>query len=103
MDYTYFCCSKKWGAGPKEWTENQKRCRETGIPEERLFMTKPQLAKQMLQRVISSSIPFKWITADSLYGDDRRLRLWLEERECSYVMAGLGEGIRLVGVPTVPY
>ncbi len=76
---------------PKEWMEDRKRCKEAGVPEDRQFLTKPQLARQMFQRVIGSGLPLKWITADSVYGDDRRLRLWLEERECPYVMAVSGK------------
>lgn len=76
---------------PQEWTEDRQRCREAGIPDEREFLTKPQLAQRMLQRAMDAGLPFEWITADSIYGDARWLRLWLEERECSYVMAVSGK------------
>ena len=72
---------------PKEWTEDRERCREAHIPDEVPFATKPQLARQMLERAFATDVPHAWITADEVYGQDRRLRLWLEEQERSFVLA----------------
>ena len=58
---------------PKTWTDDPSRCRQAGIPENRRFATKPQLAQQMLQRAPASSVPARWVTNDSVYGDDWRL------------------------------
>src|SRR5215211_6475537 len=33
---------------PKEWIDNRERCRRAGIPDQRVFATKPVLARQML-------------------------------------------------------
>ena len=76
---------------PKEWTDDPQRCQQAGIPEDREFMTKPALARQMLARALDAGVPAGWVTGDSVYGDDRRLRLWLEEREQAYVMAVSGK------------
>ena len=72
---------------PKEWTQDQDRCREAGIPDETGFATKPQLARRMLERAFTADLPHSWITADEVYGRDRRLRLWLEEQERPFVLA----------------
>ena len=72
---------------PKAWTEDQARCREAGIPKEVGFATKPQLGRQMLERVLEAGLPHQWITADEIYGQDRRLRLWLEAQEQAFVLA----------------
>lgn len=72
---------------PKEWTGDRNRCGEAGIPEEVAFATKPRLARQMLERAFAAGGPHTWITADEVYGKDRRLRLWLEEQERSFVLA----------------
>ncbi len=45
----------------------------------------------MLARLIAADVPFRWVTADSIYGDDRRLRIWLEERDQAYVLAVSGK------------
>jgi SRSO17 transposase len=76
---------------PKEWTDDRARCRQAGIPDERGFATKPQLACQMVARAFAAGLPAKWVTGDSVYGDDRRLRMWLEARPQAYVLAVSGK------------
>jgi DDE superfamily endonuclease len=62
-----------------------------GIPAKHPCATKPQLARQMLKRAFEAQVPLAWVTGDSVYGDDRRLRVWLEEQEQAYVLAGSGK------------
>jgi SRSO17 transposase len=76
---------------PKEWTNDPARCASAGIPAHRAFATKPQLARQMLARAFQAGIPAAWVTGDSVYGDDRRLRMWLEAQERAYVLAVSGK------------
>jgi SRSO17 transposase len=76
---------------PKVWTDDEERCRQAGIPADRPFATKPQLARQMLTRALAAGVPAQWVTGDSVYGDDRRLRLWLEGRPQPYVLAVSGK------------
>jgi SRSO17 transposase len=76
---------------PKAWTDEPSRCREAGIPEARCFATKPQLARAMLQRTLAAVVPARWVTGDSVYGDDRRLRMWLEAQPQAYVLAVSGK------------
>jgi len=72
---------------PQEWTADPRRCAEAGIPDDRSFATKPALARLMLERAFEAGVLAAWVTGDSIYGDDRRLRMWLEEREQAYVLA----------------
>ncbi len=72
---------------PKEWAENADRRTEAGVPEEVEFATKPHLARKMLQRAFEANVPHKWVTADEIYGGDRRLRVWLEQQEQAFVLA----------------
>jgi SRSO17 transposase len=76
---------------PKAWTDDPSRCRSAGIPADRRFATKPQLAKAMLQRAVVAGMPAQWVTGDSVYGDDRRLRMWLESLPHAYVLAVSGK------------
>ena len=76
---------------PQVWTHDSERCERAGIPEKHPFATKPQLARQMLQRAFDAQVPAAWVTGDSVYGDDRRLRVWLEEQEHAYVLAVSGK------------
>jgi SRSO17 transposase len=72
---------------PKEWTTDRDRCRRAGIPDQRAFATKPALARQMLERTFDSGVALAWVSGDSVYGDDRALRGWLEGRKQAYVLA----------------
>jgi SRSO17 transposase len=71
---------------PQEWTDDRDRCQPAGIPEGQRFATKPQLARQLLPRALAAGRPAKWVTGDSVYGDDRRLRLGLEAQPQAYVL-----------------
>jgi SRSO17 transposase len=76
---------------PKAWTDDRARCQQAGVPDARGFATKPQLARQMLARAFTAGVPAKWVTGDSVYGDDRRLRRWLESCPQAYVLAVSGK------------
>jgi len=76
---------------PAAWTQDRERCRQAGIPEDRGFATKPQLARQILARAFAAGVPATGVTGDCVYGDDRRLRLWLEARPQAYVLAVSGK------------
>jgi SRSO17 transposase len=72
---------------PKQWADDAERRKEAGVPEDVKFSTKPQLAQKMIKRAVESSIAFKWITGDEVYGNDRTLRVWMEQEGLFYVMA----------------
>lgn len=72
---------------PKAWTDDRMRCKAAGIPEPVEFATKPQLARSMLERALDAGVPCGWVTGDEVYGGDRHLRLWLESRGQSFVLA----------------
>jgi SRSO17 transposase len=76
---------------PQEWTDDRERCRAAGIPEQRAFATKPALARQMLERAFGAGVQLAWITGDCVYGNDRGLRGWLEQRRQAYVLAISGK------------
>ena len=85
---------------PEEWTSDRERCRSAGIPDDRDFATKPQLAQQMLARAFAAGMPAPWVTGDSVYGQARQRRMWLEGRLQAYVLAVSGqEYVRLDGRP----
>lgn len=76
---------------PEEWTADRERCRQAGIPDERRLATKPPLAQQMLARMLAAGVPARWVTGDRVYGNDRRLRMWLEAQPHAYVLAVSGQ------------
>lgn len=72
---------------PREWTEDKDRRAAARVPEKLEFATKPQLARRMIERAVAAKVPFAWITGDEIYGDDRRLRVWLEQEDLHFVFA----------------
>src|SRR3712207_9460597 len=53
--------------------------------------TKSELAKEMIGRALNEGVKAAWVVADSVYGDSRRLGMFLEEREQPYVVAVSGK------------
>ena len=71
---------------PKEWAEDAMRRKAAGVPEEVVFQTKPQMALTMLQEAAKAEVPFLWVTGDSVYGDFRDIRGWVESQSKGYVL-----------------
>ncbi len=72
---------------PQVWAKDGEQRREAGVPEGVAFRTKGQLARVMIGRALAAHVPFGWVAGDTVYGNDRRLRWWLEEQEVPYVLA----------------
>jgi len=72
---------------PEKWAADRDRCRAAGVGEEVAFATKPRLAQDMLERAVAAGVPFSWVAADEVYGQNPGLREWLEGRQAGYVMA----------------
>jgi SRSO17 transposase len=72
---------------PKAWTDDRERARAAGIGDEVGFATKPELARSMLQRTLDAGVAVGWLTADEIYGQDKRLRVWCEQHGLPYVLA----------------
>jgi len=76
---------------PEEWALDKERRERAGVPDEVGMRTKPELAKEMLRRALEAGVKAGWVVADSLYGDSRRLGMFLEDREQPYVLALSGK------------
>jgi SRSO17 transposase len=53
---------------PKAWTSDPARMASAHVPPDIGFATKPALALAMIDRAIDASVPFAWVTADTVYG-----------------------------------
>ncbi len=71
---------------PKSWANDAERRAEASIPKDVEFATKPELAKGMLRRAFEAEVPAAWVTADTIYGGDRRLRMFLEQSARPFVL-----------------
>jgi SRSO17 transposase len=82
---------------PVEWAEDQPRRGAAGVPEEIRFATKPVLARQMIERALANGMPVRWVSGDSVYGNDGKLRLWLEEHQVAHVLGVSGNHFVIIG------
>jgi SRSO17 transposase len=71
---------------PSHWFLDHERRQHAGIPQTVRFQTKPELARQMLQRVWEAQIPIAWVVGDTVYGENLDLRTWLQSHGYSYVL-----------------
>jgi len=72
---------------PQEWATDTARRAEARVPTTVTFATKGQLAHAMLGRAFAAAVPAAWVAGDEIYGNDGRLRGWLEEQGRPYVLA----------------
>jgi len=71
---------------PKSWTQDPERCREAWVPAEVGFATKPDLAARMLWRTLDGGVKVSWVTGDTVYGSNAKLRAGLEARSQAYAL-----------------
>ena len=72
---------------PQEWTVDAARCAQAQIPDNVVFATKPQIARELLSAAFDADVPCAWVFADAVYGSDKSLRMMLERRGKHYVLA----------------
>jgi SRSO17 transposase len=82
---------------PEDWAGDPLRREAANVPEEIRFATKPVLARQMIQRALDQGVPARWVTGDSVYGNDGKLRLWLEEKHVGHVLGVSGNHFVVIG------
>lgn len=72
---------------PKDWAEDDVRRAKAAIPDSQRFMTKPEIARDLIATALDASIPCAYVLADALYGSDKGLRVMLEQRQQPHVLA----------------
>jgi SRSO17 transposase len=53
---------------PKDWINDAIRRQAAHIPDSLHFVTKPEIAAEMIARAIAAGVPFEWVAADTIYG-----------------------------------
>ena len=53
---------------PKDWINNSIRRQAAHVPDSLHFVTKPEIATEMIARVLAAGVPFAWVAADTIYG-----------------------------------
>ncbi len=82
---------------PRCWTEREKLRLAAGMPPQVTYATLPQMARRMLERALEAEVPHGCIVGGATFGADAGLRLWLEERQESYLLGIPGREVIRVG------
>ncbi|GAB2463274.1 hypothetical protein GCM10027162_67470 [Streptomyces incanus] len=53
---------------PRSWTRDPDRCRAAGLGEDTVFVTKPELARTMIERFLEAGHRVGWVTGDEVTG-----------------------------------
>jgi SRSO17 transposase len=72
---------------PKSWTDDPQRCAATGVPADAQFLTKPELALEMINDAVAAGTPAAWVASDEAYGDNGAFRAGVAKLGLGYVLA----------------
>jgi len=70
---------------PKEWTDEEERCRKAGVPEDIDFKTKPEIALEQVRWALEAGLPCGVVLMDAGYGASTELRSSITALDLPYV------------------
>jgi SRSO17 transposase len=71
----------------EEWAGDAERRKETDVPNEVQFQTKPQIALAQIQRAVEERVSPGVVLADEVYGSNREFREGVAELKLDYSLA----------------
>jgi len=71
---------------PESWAKDPQRRRQTGVPTEIGFRTKPQIALEQIRQAVEANVARGVVLADAGYGVDGQFRAALTELDLQYVV-----------------
>jgi SRSO17 transposase len=71
---------------PETWVQDHKRRKQTGIPREVTFATKPAIALQQIRKAAEETVTKAPVLTDAAYGNDSQFREGLLELGLEYVV-----------------
>ena len=71
----------------EEWAGDAERRKETDVPQEVQFQTKPQIALAQIQRAVEERVSPGVVLADEVYGSNREFREGVAELKLDYSLA----------------
>jgi SRSO17 transposase len=86
---------------PESWTSDRARRKETGIPDEIGFQTKPAIALAQIRQAVEQGVAPAPVLADSAYGNETRFREGITEMQLRYVV-GVHENLTVWPPGEVP-
>jgi len=71
---------------PEVWTGDAKKRKQSGIPEEVQFQTKPQMALEQIRQAVEEEVPAGVVVADAGYGVDSSFRAGISKLGLEYAV-----------------
>jgi SRSO17 transposase len=71
---------------PEQWARDRPRRRQAGVPEERGFLTKPDIALLQITAAVEQGVPAGVVLTDAAYGNDSKFRHGLEALGLQYAL-----------------
>ena len=71
---------------PEIWTEDKKRRKAAGIPEDIKFQTKPEIAFEQIRAALDRQVPSAPLLADAAYGNDTKFRSGISDLGLLYAV-----------------
>lgn len=71
---------------PEIWATDRKRRKQSGVPQEVAFQTKPQIALDQIRQAVREEVPGGVVAADAGYGNDSQFRSGVTELGLPYVL-----------------
>ena len=70
---------------PKEWADDEARCRKAGVPDDIGFKTKPEIALEQVRWALDAGLPRGVVLMDAGYGASTDLRAHITALDLEYV------------------
>lgn len=70
---------------PKEWESDTVRRKKCNIPEKELHVSKPEIARKIIEHAVSKGIKFDYVNFDALYGSATSLLEYLVDRQLDFI------------------
>jgi SRSO17 transposase len=70
---------------PESWSDDRRRCRQAGIPDDMVYRPKWQIALEQLDRVGRNGVALEWLTFDEGYGHCPGFVAGLDQRRQRFV------------------
>jgi SRSO17 transposase len=86
---------------PESWASDRERRKETGVPEEIGFQTKPAIALAQIRQAVEEGVPPAPVLADSGYGNETQFREGITELGLRYAV-GIHENLTVWPPGEVP-
>lgn len=71
---------------PEKWTSDPERCRAAGVPPQVVFLTKPEIALELIGEALGDGVERAPVLGDACYGNNGVFREGLREKDMEFLL-----------------